>query len=382
MTATIDQEVESIMSMMSPLGSIVQKLEYQNKIKEDRVVPTGHVRYDPGSGLLLVGASSIEETGYSLTDVAHDQISEKLGIPRAYYQKLKTEFPQLLGENINGWLGKKEKTKYLLRTFNYGEEGVQNMCRAMLSNRYNILDNYDVLIAALEAIQKTGINVEIVKAEITDSRMYLHVIAPEIHHKAEELLQNYMVDKKAKLNEGIVSGFIVSNSELGLGAFEIAGRAMIKICNNGAIDKDARIRKTHIGAMINEGFVDWSENTRQKNYELVLSQIQDAVKVYLSKEYLGNLVSKLAKYTQDKLNHPTSIIETIGKELQITDNHKQAILKHFYRDSDESSFGMMQAVTKEAQNMQADLQYTVEAGIFELLPKLKGFDKENKMSKN
>lgn len=376
MTATIEQEVESRMSMMSPLGSIVQKLEYQNKIKEDRVVPTGHVRYDPGSGLLLVGASSIEEIGYSLTDVAHDQISEKLGIPRAYYHKLKTEFPQLLGENINGWLGKKEKTKYLLRTFNYGEEGVQNMCRAMLSNRYNILDNYDVLIAALEAIQKTGIEVEIVKAEITDSRMYLHVIAPEIHHKATQLLDGYLENRAtAVTNDGIVSGMVISNSEVGRGTFEISARAQVLRCKNGLHDRNAKFRKVHLGGRLDEGTIDWSENTKNKNYELIMAQVGDSVKEYLSERYLGNLVTKLTGYKEIEIEHPTGVIEKIGKELQLAESHKMSVLKHFLRDGDSSVFGMMNAVTRTSQDMGADQQYDTDAGIFDLLPRIKTFDK-------
>jgi hypothetical protein len=376
MTATIEQEIDSRMNTMSPLGAIVEKLEYHNKIKEDRVVPSGHVRYDPGSGLLLVGASSIEESGYNLTDVAHDQISEKLGIPRSYYQKMKTEYPQLLGDNINGWLGKKEKTKYLLRTFDYKENGIQNTCRAMLSNRYNILDNYDVLIAALEAIQKTGIDVEIVKADITDRRMYLHIIAPEIHHKATELLDGYLSgSQKMKLNEGIVSGILLTNSEVGMGTFEIAAASQIVVCSNKLVDRNAKFRKVHLGGRLNEGIIQWSENTKNKNYELIMAQVGDSVKEYLSERYLGNLVSKLTGYKKIEIEHPTGVIEKLGKELQLAESHKVSVLKHFLKDGDSSVFGMMNAVTRTSQDMGADEQHDIEASIFDLLPRIKTFDK-------
>lgn len=366
-TATIEVPV---------LQKLVSQLEYQNTVKQDIVVPGYTMHFDGMSELL-----NISNHEYRLTEHCHDQISQKLEIPIGYYRKLRKEFPDLLASNINGWLSKKESAKYLLRTFNYDEAGTQNICRAMLSNRYNVMDNFDVLIAALDAIKKAQIHVEIVKAEVTEKRMYLHVIAPEIHVQATELLDGYLADRSnAILNNGIISGIVISNSEVGLGTYEVSARAQVLRCKNGVHDRDAKFRKVHLGARLDEGIIDWSEGTKQKNYELIVSQTRDAVKTYLSEEYLGKLTTKLQSYKEQTVEHPSGLIERVSTELNIAESHKESILRYFLKDNDESVFGMFNAFTRESQNMSADKQYDVESNVFQLLPQMHKWDKP--VSKN
>ena len=372
-------EINTGVEVQTPYEKLVDTLEYQKGLKNDWVVPAGHIHYDPLDGLLHM-ATEAEDYKYHITESAHQQLAAKLEIPQAYYRRMRSEYPNLLASNINGWLSKKEQTKYLLRAFHYSEEGVQNICRAILSDRYSILDNRDVLVTALQAIKETGIHVEIVKAELTEKRMYLHIIAPEIHIQAKELLEGYMEDKQANVGKGLISGVVISNSETGFGRFEISGRAMMVVCKNGLVDRNATIRKTHLGAKLNEGYVDWSEETIQKNYALILSQTKDAVKRYLSEEYLGQLTTKLLKYKETRIEHPQSVIKVVADELLIPEHNRESILRHFYRDGDESSFGMMNAFTKEAQKMDADLQHDVEANAFEMVSSFHRFDKPN--SKN
>ncbi len=148
MENTIEKENVSLQEeSVSPLEELVGTLEAQNLVKSDIVIPAGQVRYT--DGILYIAGSE-----YTMTELCHEQAAEKLGIPIGYYRKLRGEYPSLLEQNINGWLSKKEQTKYLMRTFSYPETGVENVCRAMLSNRYNILDNCDVLLAALKAIKE------------------------------------------------------------------------------------------------------------------------------------------------------------------------------------------------------------------------------------
>jgi len=367
-------EINTGTEVQSPLEALVETLTYESKLKQDYVVPAGHVRYDALTGLLQLG-NDVDKR-YKLTDHAHDQVSAKLEIPRAYYDKMRRSYPELLAQNINGWLSRKENVKYLLRTFNYGDENIQKVCRAMLSDRYCILDNFDVLTAALEAIKGTGIHIEVVKAEVTEKRMYLHVVAPEIHIEATELLDKYLADREhAVLNNGIISGLVICNSEVGLSRFEVSARAQILRCKNGLHDRNASFKRTHLGARMDEGFVEWSSETKQKNYNLIISQVKDAVKTYLSTDYLGKLTTKLLKYKEHTIEHPAQVIEQVSNTLMVPTSHREQILKHFLRSGDESTFGMMNAFTMEAQKMTPDLQYEVESSVFELLPNIHKFDK-------
>lgn len=355
----------------NPLEELVGTLEEQNRVKSDIVLPAGSIRYS--GGILHIGDSISDQ--YTPTELAHEQISEKLGIPIGYYRRLKSEAPEMLEQNINGWLGRKTQTKYLLRTFKYPD--VDSVCRAMLSNRYNILDNYDVLLVALKAIKEAGVNVKIQEAKVTEKRMYLHIVAPDIEVQADELLRDYIGRRDRQgVGNGIISGLSISNSEVGMGTFEICPKAMILKCLNGAIDRSSAVKRVHLGAKMDDSVVTWSQGTRNKNYELIMEMTKDAVKTFLSKDYLGNLVNKLEKAKGIEVEYPEGIIEHLAKDMGIVDElQKQSILRHFMSDGDHTGLGVFQALTRVAQDQEPDTRYHMESVAFQTLNKLKGYDK-------
>lgn len=359
---------------INPLETLVATLEKQNIEKRDMIVPAAKITYRDGQ--LWVQQKGFDDmVAYDATQTFHNQVSDKLGIPKKYYERMMVEYPALLEENINGWLSKGEATKYLLRTWEKtGDEA--NIVRAFLSNRYKLLDNYDVLFAALDAIKEMGIKdkIKITKAEVTEKRMYLHITCPEIEHDATDFLKNYLKDNDA-VGNGIISGLVITNSEVGLGTFEVRPRAVIVKCANGLIAIDDRFKKIHLGGRMEEGEIVWSENTKQANYKLIMSQTKDAVKTYLSAEYLGKMVAKIAEANKIKLEFPYDTVQNVCKELSISDAHRKSILNYFMEDGDLKASGVFQAITREAQNMDADTQFEIESEVFMLLPKIGKFDK-------
>lgn len=351
---------------MEALASLVNKLELQKDAKVDIVAPASFIEMTDGNRLHVDGHTFVANRHFE------SQIAEKLGIPSNYYQKTKDTLPGLLDANVNGWLQHNPRKQFLVRGFQFPEQ--TGTARAFLSDRYNIIDNYDVLFAALDAIQKTGTNVEITKAEVTDTRMYLHVTCPEIEVAADEFLREYLKENDAAGN-GIISGFVISNSEVGSGTFEIRPRAVICKCNNGLVVKDDRFRKYHLGSQMQAGEIVWSERTKQKNYELIISQTQDAVKTFLSKDYLGKMIEKIAEAHSIELKHPIDAVQNVCTHLRITEEHKANILQHFLKDGVHNAGGIFHAVTREAQFMDADTQHDIEQDITSLIPRIVKFDK-------
>jgi hypothetical protein len=352
---------------MEALSSLVTKLELQKDMKRDIVAPAKFIHMDK-SGILTVDG----EHNFNPNRLFESQIAEKLGIPSNYYQKMKESIPEVLAENVNGWLNYSPRKQYLVRAWAQPEQ--IGIARAFLSDRYNIIDNYDVLFAALDAIKKTGVSVEITKAEVTEHRMYLHVVCPEIEVAADEFLREYLKENDA-VGNGIISGFVISNSEVGSGTFEIRPRAVICKCNNGLVVKDERFRKYHLGSQMYSGEIVWSERTKQKNYELIISQTEDAVKTFLSKGYLGNMIEKIAQIHQIPLTHPIDAVQNVCTHLRINEDQKVNILNYFLKDGVHNAGGIFQAVTRGAQHMDADTQHEVEMSISELMPKIQKFDK-------
>lgn len=358
-------------SVLNPIQTLVEKLEKRNKAKRDFVLPASNIVLEPDDYRIKVGN---EDFYFNSTELFETQIAEKLGIPMPYFRRMKKENPQLLQENVNSWLAFNPRKKYMVRALETTAEN-ENVGRAFLSDSYNIIDDYDVLFAALEAIKNTGVNVKIDRADVSDTRLYLHVTCPEIEIQAEAFLKEYLKENDAAGN-GIISGFILTNSEVGKGAFEIKPRAVICKCNNGLIVKDESFRRVHLGSKLDAGEIVWSDATRKKNKELIISQVSDAVKTYLSPQYLGNMVEKIAQLNQIQLEYPIDAVQNVCKHLSIDEKHKNEILQYFLGDSKDRTAGaLLNAVTREAQNMELDAQFEVESNVVGLMFKHKNYDK-------
>lgn len=356
---------------MEALSNLVNKLELQRAAKVDLVTPARDISVTDGDQFHVAGLMDGGHT-FTANKLFESQVAGKLGIPVNYYRKMKETLPGLLSDNVNQWLDYEPSKNFLVRAFQFPEQ--PGIARAFLSDRYHIIDNYDVLFAALDAIKKTGVNVEITKAEVTDNRMYLHVTCPEIEVAADEFLREYLKENDA-LGNGIISGFVISNSEVGSGTFEIRPRAVIVKCNNGLVTKDDRFRRYHLGAQMDAGEIVWSERTKQKNYELIISQTQDAVSTFLSKDYLGKMIEKIAVAHSIELKHPIDAVQNVCTHLGITEEHRANILQYFLKDGVHNAGGIYHAFTRETQNMDADTQHDVEANIMEVIPRIARFDK-------
>ena len=58
------------------------------------------------------------------------------------------------------------------------------------------------------------------------------------------------------------------------------------------------------------------------------------------------------------------------------EKHKNEILQYFLKDQQENTAGsLLNAVTREAQNMDLDSQYEIESNVVELMFKHKSYDK-------
>lgn len=84
-------------------------------------------------------------------------IANKLGITSQYLRQMREEHLELLDHNVNTGLADEPTKRYLIRTLrSVGDQ--LGIARAMLSEKYKITDNLDVLMAALKGIRRTGVH--------------------------------------------------------------------------------------------------------------------------------------------------------------------------------------------------------------------------------
>jgi hypothetical protein len=156
------------------LVSLALELQRQLATKQDLIVPSSLLQChtDQGGELKMIVDTKRGDGGeYGVTDLARRQLAEKLKIPFAYFERMRTEQPGLLDRNVNTWL-QTDSERRMIRT-------LDGRVRAVLSDRYRRLDNFDLAENVLPILQRLdGARFESV--ELTETKMYLKVVTPRV----------------------------------------------------------------------------------------------------------------------------------------------------------------------------------------------------------
>lgn len=375
------------------LSDLAKLLQEQQARKVDVVTPAGAIRAE--NGLIIVeGAGDVvpdPDKGFTEgpgvfrpTAVFDEGVAEKLGIPVAYLRRLRNERPDLYDANVNGWLHgadgqSHDSRKFLARLFK-GDDGGSGVARALLSDTYKRIDNLDVLTAALTGVRESGTEIEVVSCDLTDRRMYVKVAAPGISVLAPDLLEGYRnpVDGRAPhwgfeaaRREGrgyepgkepvVFAGFEISNSETGGGASSIIPRLIVEICGNGLKIQADAFRAVHLGGKLDEGQVQWSDETQERQLALIASKAKDAVTTFLNVEYVRTTILKLEEKAGKPIANPAEDVKKVGKALSFTEEQISGVLDHFIRGGQVTAGGVMQAITSFAQEVEdADVASDLE----------------------
>jgi hypothetical protein len=390
------------------LQDLAALLTEQHARKVDVVASAPAIRSEDGVIVVKDAETILGEDGVTTVDgryipsrVMDEGIADKLGIPVPYLRRMRETRPDLYDANVNAWLhGRRAKVrfgsdevireavpadprKFLVRGFSAAEAegnvpGGVGYGRAFLSDTFRVIDHLDVLTAALDGIRETGLDVDIESADLTDRRMMVRLVAPQVTALAPVLLRGYrspFSDPEVEraggwtLDEGlraaaaegraydegtepvVWAGLVLSNSETGGGAFTITPRMSVRVCKNGlTITKDA-LRKTHLGARMDEGIVRWSDDTQAKNLALVTAQARDAVKTFLDVDYMTRTLARIEDASTAKVTDATTVVAQVGKSLGYTSEQQAGILDHFIRGGQMTAGGVLNAVTSYAQTV-------------------------------
>ena len=155
------------------LLNLAQELERQLDTKKDLVVSSPLVRHSTseGGGTTLVVEEASGPAAYGVTPLARRQLADKLNIPYAYFERMRENQPALLDRNVNTWL-QSEPDRRLLRT-------LDGQVRAVLSDRYRRLDNYDLAVHVLPILKGLP-DLRFESVELTETRMYIKCVTPQL----------------------------------------------------------------------------------------------------------------------------------------------------------------------------------------------------------
>jgi hypothetical protein len=357
---TIDTPAAPPGARNATLQDLATLLRDQQARKADIVAPAAAIR--ARSGRLVIDDSAPElgpdgvtmtACSYTPTDVCDQGIADKLGIPAAYLRRMREQRPDLYDANVNGWLDGDDR-KFLLRCLRASGPHGGGVARAFLSDGYKIIDNLDVLLAVLDGIRQSNVPVEVDGCDLTDRRMYVRVVCEQVRTLAPALLAGYrspFTGVSGADNPVVFSGFMLTNSETGCGAFSLVPRLVVEVCRNGmTITRDA-MRAVHLGERLDEGVVTWSGNTQEKTLALITAKTTDAVSTFLDPSYVERAVRELEKNAGHPVTDPQEAVRVVSQRLRFTDAQQAGILTHFIRGGDVTAGGVMHAVTSVAQTL-------------------------------
>ena len=313
------------------LQELAVEIQRQQRAKVDYLADTSVMSMvDGGSGISF----QIEgKTPFGMTDLAHSQIGQYLEIPAKYYERMRYGSPELLAHNVNHWL-QTMPDRRMIRT-------LDGNVRAFLSDRYRRIDNADVAETVLPIIGQMH-GAEVISCEITETKMYIKVVNPR-------------VQTEVRVGDIVQSGVIISNSEVGRGSVNICPLIYRLACTNGMIAQDSSVRKYHIGK-VNDADYDMSifrDETIEADDRAFLMKVRDAVTAAADQRIFERIVDQMRQATDARFPAISApkVVELTSSRFGISTNENEGVLGHLIDGGDLSMYGVANAVTRYAQDV-------------------------------
>lgn len=315
------------------LTELANELESRATKKQDLLVESKNIemRHD--------GTISIPELPMVVTpnDNAHKQIATRLGIPTRYYERMMEDAPDLMARNVNTWLQQSDDRRMLRLMAN--ETYVPDM-RAYLSDRYLRIENEDVARHALNTIYNDVPNAAPLQFSVTDRRMSLKFLFNDI-------------EGEVKPGDTIKPGVLITNSEIGHGAFVVKAFFYRDFCTNGCVfgmKELFHVRRSHLGGVVSElDSIILSNETLRLRDQTLLSETTDVIKSLSTQAAFDKVLDKLRATTDGPvIAKPTAAIEVLAKAVGLNEAEKEQSLINLIQDGDFSRWGVLNSITKIA----------------------------------
>lgn len=322
------------------LTQLAQTIEQQAQTKQDFVAPAPSIVMNPDATIDVATANLFQRL---MTKTAHTQLGETTGIPSAYYDRMRTADPALLAANVNRWMSdakdpKGNTRRHMVRT-------LDGQVRALLSDRYQRIDNYEVFEVVMTILSKVP-GLRVVSAAVTENRMHIKAVTGD---------SPVLVPGSRRVGDLVERGVAISNSEIGLGSVSISPFAHFLVCTNGMVRNDSRLRASHVGRKIDadlEGLL--SDGTKKLEDQVVLAKVRDVLTHAFDKDAFAKFIERMGATTQQKIEGDVNgAVEALGPTLGLQVGERQSVLRHLIEGGDLSRYGLLNAVTRTAEDVES-----------------------------
>lgn len=319
------------------LTELAAEIMRQQEAKRDYLVTTDAIEMVENDDRVNLSVPVISQT-FAINDLAHSQIGQYLKIPTAYYERMRTESPELLTMNVNHWLRNMQDApeQRMIRT-------LDGRMRVFLSDRYRRIDNYEIAETVLPILSSVdGLSVE--SCEITDTKMYIKAV-------------NRRIEAEVSVGDVVQSGIVISNSEVGCGSVTVSPLIYRLVCTNGMIANDRNLRKIHSGRNLemSEDYSIFRNETIEADDKALMMKIEDTVRAAMDQAHFERIVGEMKQAAELKISgaEVPKVVELTSKYAGITQYESSGVLGHLIDGGDLSLYGMANAVTRYAQDVES-----------------------------
>lgn len=360
------------------LEQLVAELTRQRDSRVDFVADTRSLRLKATDNQLRLLPNTpqtrewMPSEGVLISDKALAQIGAVAApaVPGAYLRDLAAQRPDVAALVVNQTGEAKRRFIRLL----------DGRCRAFLSDAYRVMDNYDLAFTALDVAKNVGANV--LECSLTDSRMRIKLVNESIWQRISDRQQNgggaheWIVgneadpkyrdatnynrngDEMPQGGRGVSPVVTISNSETGEGGLSISVGLFDRYCLNTALIETG-MRKVHIGSRMDSGI--FTAETREADSRALALACRDTIRAAFSPEGFDKLVAQADAAAAVAINAPSAAVDQLVKSKVITEAQRDGLLEHFLGKYSKTAYGLAQAVTRFAQETDADGAADLEA---------------------
>lgn len=315
------------------LTELAGEIERQMLSKKDYLASTSALSMTPQGGLTLRNG---ETTTYPTTAIAARQIGEFTGVPAKYFDKMREEAPELLATNVNHWLAKADK-KRMVRT-------LDGNVRAFLSDSYQRIDNVDVAKVALPILgQIPGLKIQ--STEITERKLYIKATTNTFNREI----------KSRRVGDIVEAGVMIGNSEIGHGSLYVLPFFNFLWCTNGMVRNKEGMRAYHVGRKNESENGEASilaDDTKRAEDRAVLLRMRDMIKAAIDQTRIDQTIDKLQGMTVQMIEtDPIQLLDNVTGFFSLQETEKSSVLRHLIEGGDLSRYGLLNAITRTAEDV-------------------------------
>lgn len=347
---------------MAP-AQLLKELERQREGRKDQIIRSDKIEWRVLDNQVVMGVTGKEKEYYGLNNTAWQHASEYVGIPRnCRWWDFGMGNPEKLVSTFNDYFHS-AKDYRLVRALK-DQSGVP-YCRAILSDKYKIIDSYDYMFAVADVLKEA--KADIWQCRLTDDLFVGYAVAEGITGQVDtdrtfDPGDGWISRWHGKEGDVLNGAIAFGNSETGDGSCFIRKAILRRICANFCVYHQ-EVSVVHLGRTKEDEIV-LSQEAIGKDNEAIMLKLRDHVKSVFNEEEFFKIVEDSQKAAKDDIppEQAEAAAEVLKVYLGIPETRANEIKALFRANGDFTRYGLVNAVTEGAHKLgySADVGYEDE----------------------